>query len=476
MSESLLQRARITDHNLRLRREFIRLDDGDRKVLASLREWGTREAPGIAKQFYDHQFAFAPTARFFQAFAAERGMGLDGLRRHLETAQAGYLVQIFDEAATADFGASYFERRMNVGSLHNVIDLPVKWYMGSYSMYFDLFRERLAKSFWWRPGLRRKAEGALLKVFNYDSQAVMDSFFLELLNSLGFDTANIPLEHEDHDVTENLREFKRTVREALMALGSSSDDLTVAGREVSAAATQVSDVVQQQAAALEETSAMLNEISSAARDMATNAQQAHHLAAGGASGNESVAAAMINIRDASRSVESITDVITDLAFQTNLLALNAAVEAARAGKQGLGFAVVASEVRNLAHKSASAAKEISSLIADAVSKVETGVKSVDALTNAIARISAGAESQADSVSQVSTAISQVDGAMQSNAAQAEELSATAERVASQADELRRLAAAFDFGDEASSAPAPAPRKVSTPPSARSGRRNVKSRN
>jgi hypothetical protein len=448
MSLELLNRARITESNLELRRRFIVLGAPEISLLAGLRGWADGAADDIAREFYDHQFAQKGSLEFFEAMARTKGMPLDTLRVHLERAQAGYFRGIFEEAARGGhYGADYFAQRMHIGHVHNVIDLPVKWYIGSYTLYQDLTRKYLMKRFWYRPGYRVKAETAIFRVFNYDQQAVLDSFFLELLASLGFDTGVVSLTSADHDVGDNFREFKQIVRGALVGLTRASIDLGFAGQEITSAATQVSDMVQQQASSLEETSAMITEISRNVRTTAENAQRANALAIGGDPGKLSVAAAMENISSASKRIENITSVITDLSFQTNLLALNAAVEAARAGKQGLGFAVVASEVRNLAQRSATAAKEISGLIADAAHKVDEGTKAVAAMTDLIISISSAADEQSEAVGQVSLAVQQVDSAMQSNAAQAEELTATAHRIAEQALALRDLSASFDLGDD-----------------------------
>ena len=461
MSHDLLSKARISDANLALRKRFILLTDKEIRTLASLRDWAERVAEPMAKEFYDHQFTQKGSLEFFETFARGRSMGMDALRKHLENAQANYFRRIFDEAVSGrGFGSEYFAKRMHIGHIHNVIDLPVKWYIGSYAPYQDLVRKYLKKSFWYRPSFREAAETAIFHVFNYDQQAVLDAFFLELLSSLGFDTGVVTLNSADHDVGDNFREFKSIVRGALVGLSRASIDLGFAGQEITSAATQVSDMVQQQASSLEETSAMITEISRNVRTTAEAAQRANALAVGGDAGKLSVAAAMENISTASKRIENITSVITDLSFQTNLLALNAAVEAARAGKQGLGFAVVASEVRNLAQRSATAAKEISALIADATQKVDEGTRAVGAMTDLIVQISASADEQSEAVGQVSLAVQQVDSAMQSNAAQAEELTATAHRIAEQAMALRDLSTSFDLsgetGDVAAAASASAP--------------------
>jgi methyl-accepting chemotaxis protein len=221
------------------------------------------------------------------------------------------------------------------------------------------------------------------------------------------------------------------------------------------------------------------------RQNADNAQQANKLAAsasdiatrGGAVVGE-VVDTMDAITQASRKISDIIGVIDEIAFQTNILALNAAVEAARAGDQGRGFAVVASEVRNLAQRSANAAKEIKALISDSVAKVDSGSKLVSAagqtmgeivgsvrrVTDIMAEISAASQEQSAGIEQVNTAVSQMDKITQQNAALVEEAAAAAKSMEEQTDAMANLVAEFvlDAG-HAPAAPAKTPAKAMAEP-------------
>jgi methyl-accepting chemotaxis protein len=239
--------------------------------------------------------------------------------------------------------------------------------------------------------------------------------------------------------------------------------------EISKGNSNLSQRTEEQASSLEETASSMEEMTSTVRQTAENAGQANQLAIaarqqaekGGAVVGNAVAA-MAGINEASKKIADIIGVIDEIAFQTNLLALNAAVEAARAGEQGRGFAVVATEVRNLAGRSATAAKEIKALIVDSVAKVDEGSKLVDEsgrtleeivqavkkVTDIVAEIAAASREQSSGIEQVNKAVMQMDQTTQQNAALVEEAAASSQAIVEQAQALSAMIARYEVGDDA----------------------------
>ncbi|GKS98979.1 MCP four helix bundle domain-containing protein [Acidovorax sp. SUPP3434] len=245
-----------------------------------------------------------------------------------------------------------------------------------------------------------------------------------------------------------------------------SDGVATASAEIAQGNSDLSARTEQQASALEETAASMEELSSTVKQNADNARQANQLAVsastvavqGGQVVNDVVSTMKI-IDDSSKRIADIIGVIDGIAFQTNILALNAAVEAARAGEQGRGFAVVASEVRNLAQRSAEAAKEIKSLIDSSVAQVGEGtalvakagstmtevVTAIRRVTDIIGEVSAASTEQSQGVAQVGEAIVQMDQVTQQNAALVEESAAAASSLSTQAQQLLQAVAIFKLG-------------------------------
>ena len=276
----------------------------------------------------------------------------------------------------------------------------------------------------------------------------------------------------------SLKDMNDSLARIVANVRSGTETITVASEEIAAGNHDLSNRTEQQAGALEEAASSMEELTAAVNVNAENAQEAKALAQSASAvarkGGEVVAAVvstMGEIDESARRIADITSVIDGIAFQTNILALNAAVEAARAGEQGRGFAVVASEVRNLAQRSASAAKEINALISTSVEKVATGNRLVDQagktmeeVVVSIARVaglmtsmSDAASEQAGGIAQVNDAVSEMDTVTQQNAALVEEAAAAASSLHQQANRLSELVGVFHLAAPAAARRAPAAR-------------------
>ena len=258
------------------------------------------------------------------------------------------------------------------------------------------------------------------------------------------------------------------VSDTLNNLRQVADSINVASNEITSGNSNLSSRTEQQASSLQETASSMEELTSTVRNNADNARQADQVATNARQlaekGGEVVSnavTAMEQINDSSNRIAEIIGVIDEIAFQTNLLALNASVEAARAGEQGRGFAVVATEVRNLASRSAEAAKEIKELIQDSVKKVEAGsdlvnesgqtlgeiVSGVKKVGDIVAEISAASSEQAAGIDQVNIAVTSMDEVTQQNAALAEEISAASASLYSKAQEMERGIGFFEVSQD-----------------------------
>lgn len=254
-----------------------------------------------------------------------------------------------------------------------------------------------------------------------------------------------------------MQRMQHRLADTIKRIRGGTETITVAAEQIAAGNLDLSARTEQQASSLGETAASMEELTATVKQNADNARQANQMAlttsriAGeGGEAVQQVVDTMQSIASSSVRIVDIISVIESIAFQTNILALNAAVEAARAGEEGRGFAVVAGEVRNLAHRSSEAAKEIKRLIEDSVARVENGkalvekagntmhslVHSVQHVTNIISEISTASEEQTRGIEQVNVAIAQMDETTQQNAAMVEQAAAAAQSMQEQAQMLR----------------------------------------
>jgi methyl-accepting chemotaxis protein len=430
------ERFAITEENLATRRKFIRLGGDDRNLLVELIPWAEEMAPKIAKEFYDWQFSFRPTLTFLEGQARAMGKTVEALRQSLERSQTEYYRTIFT-GARKSWGTDYFENRLFVGAVHDRINLPFKWYMGAYAEYQRLTRIYLRKSFTDAAYIER-AEDAIFKVFNYDVQAISDSFMLNTFQSMGLSVEALrtvsgsdKTEHFDQvkealavllgqaqaltqkrlddevleiDVQgelgkaframiENLREFVRMAAQSSQSLASSSEEFSTVSQQMGSSAEETSiqaDVVshaaEQVTKNLQSVAAATEQMTNSIREIANNVNRAAKITTTAVSTTESTNATVAKLGQASREIGKVVKVITSIARQTNLLALNATIEAARAGEAGKGFAVVAHEVKELSKETAKATEDISQKIEAIQSDTKHAVEAINQISSVILQV------------------------------------------------------------------------------------------
>jgi methyl-accepting chemotaxis protein len=284
----------------------------------------------------------------------------------------------------------------------------------------------------------------------------------DLTKTIDADYAGIfgQLKDDTNSTIERLREVVGRIKDA-------TESINTAAQEIAAGNADLSSRTEEQASSLEETASSMEQLNATVRQNAESARQANELArtsndaaVRGGQMVKAVVSTMGGIQDSSKKIADIIGVIDSIAFQTNILALNAAVEAARAGEQGRGFAVVATEVRNLAQRSATAAKEIKELIAESVGKVDSGAKLVDEAGDTmdevvssfqqvaalVTDISNASKEQSSGIEQVTQAVSQMDEVTQQNAALVEEAAAAAESLEEQARGLVQAVGSFKLAE------------------------------
>ncbi|GIV19951.1 MAG: hypothetical protein KatS3mg023_1702 [Armatimonadota bacterium] len=355
--DSLCAFMHINETNLNLRKQFVQLTEEDVRILKQLQPWAERVADSIAKQFYDVQFAFPPTREFFERYAQKKGITLEQLRQALEKTQAQYFRDIFQEAASGgQFGTDYFEKRLRVGYVHVVIDLPQKWYLGSYTIYQSLVRQYLRRDFRWKSSFRARAEEAIFKVFNYDMQAVTDSYLMYLMQTFGVDTSDIVVD-QMRDITEHTGQIQRNMQNLLKALdsvgkGDLSTRLSAGSRNTGTLSANFDTAIQALADTIQDTRR-------AAREVQDHVKRTNELlqafVSSDSAGGDSVVDLLHQLQkavqevakgaeqtalSASRGVESVSAIVEDIRVMSEQLlgaqqTANEVGQVAEQGRQGL---------------------------------------------------------------------------------------------------------------------------------------------
>ncbi|PHP65928.1 globin-coupled sensor protein [Zhengella mangrovi] len=490
------------DRDIDGRRAFLGIDADTERDLKTIRALLEREIPRGLDHFYAKVKATPETAAFF---SGDAHMG------QAKNAQVSHWGAI----AEGKFDDAYAERVNRIGSIHADIGLLPRWYIGGYGTLTDHLVHAILREYWPRFGLGGKAGGdrvasilsSLLRAIYLDMDLSLSVYFEKaeaarqtakveearqasqaeaiaqerdrVCASFGKAIARLAEKNLDCKVTGDMPQAYQDLRNdfnqaiagisrAIDDIGTSAETINSGSGEISIASDDLSRRAEQHAASVEEASATLATITDAVRTMAERAEKSGRLvneAKGHGETSQGVVreavSAMEKIDQSSSKISKIIGVIDDIAFQTNLLALNAGVEAARAGDAGKGFGVVAQEVRELAQRSAQAAKEIKSLITGSVNEVKNGVslvrKTGAAMSEIVSRVNevagdmeatiADSRDQALRLEELNGTISVIDQGTQQNAAMAEQMTAASHSLKSEIAQIDAMLRSFRHEDQ-----------------------------
>ena len=416
--QSLETTIGVTAENLKYRREFLRLNEEDRRVLAELVPWIESISADLSAKFYDHQFSFPPTREYFESYSRKCGKSIQSLRQYLESMQARYIESVF-QGAISGWDVAYFEQRVQIGKIHDQIDLPLKWFLGSYSLWRTLVGDALLEHL----GSHKKsvvAMGAVERVFDLDIQAVSDSFVFFTLDSMGLSVDALHPE-QGKDRTEYLGLVKKDIQVLVsQANALASDDMSnrvldeqvpgLIGQGVSSIISRVRTVagsVESVSGNISSVAVAADQLAESAREIASRSSDVARLSSEAAEVADQATAAMAELRESSNKIYKVVSTIASVAEQTKLLALNATIEAARAGEAGKGFSVVANEVKSLANQTGDATIDIENQIRETRDQITSSVAAIEAIVDRIKEVNTSQITMAGAVEEQSIAVNEL---------------------------------------------------------------------
>lgn len=415
MKPSAASLYQIDERGLELRRTYMGITAPELKLLSGMQAWAARNADAIGAKLAEHTFGHASAGQFLNDYAVSKSMRVADLQRGWGAAQAGHFKAIFSEAGKAGgFGVSYFEGLLGVGALHSRINLPLKWFLGTYPVFIDLVHEamladvpepaRVAKKHLGRRStdgvdiaVLADAERAISRIFNYDSQAIVESFYYDTFASMGVNLKTMGDAGPGRDISDLFAHVRNTMHETLKSFNDSTfvvqemcsgmnrslsetgqavNELAISAQRVAEGAARQADVASQGRNAVDQATEAASGATELSRNGIDAAVEATASLNDARTRIEEAATAITALADRSEQVGGIVEAIQEIARQTNLLALNAAIEAARAGESGKGFAVVADEVRQLAERAAQSAANAGGIIAGIQAETNDAVELV----------------------------------------------------------------------------------------------------